>query len=214
MGAGGQGGEALDVHPKEARDGLGLGVTERGVLLGHPADRAVALAELDAGERAGSDGTGRGGIPVLGHRLDEGRGASAEVVSIPQPGGVAGLEPGHPLTGERGDRLGPTRLLEVAEGLRGEALVVGRERGVTPLGDDVGAGRTPPPTGVRRGRVVRSDGRLLDERVEVATHGGGGQPQQATDLGRRDWSAFGHGGQDALTRPLLVRPDKHHTIVT
>ena len=43
-----QGGETLHVHPQKAREGVRLGLTEGGELLGRVLHRAVALTELDA----------------------------------------------------------------------------------------------------------------------------------------------------------------------
>ena len=50
----GQGGQALDVDAEQARERLGLGLAELGELGGDVLHRAVALAELDAGELAGA----------------------------------------------------------------------------------------------------------------------------------------------------------------
>jgi hypothetical protein len=67
---------------------------------------------------------------------------------------------------------------------------------------------------MRRARVVLLDGAVLSEGVEVPAHRCGGQPEEPADLGGGDGSVLGHRRQDALTRALLVRSDKHHTIVT
>ena len=55
----GQGGQALDVDAEQAGERLGLGLAELGELGGDVLHRAVALAELDAGERAGAGGAHR-----------------------------------------------------------------------------------------------------------------------------------------------------------
>ena len=48
----------------------------------------------------------------------------------------------------------------------------------------------------------------------MASDRGGGQAEEPADLGGADRTVLGHGGQHALARALLVRSDKHHTIVT
>ena len=50
----GEGRQALDVDAEQARERLGLGLAELGELGGDVLHRAVALAQLDAGERAGA----------------------------------------------------------------------------------------------------------------------------------------------------------------
>jgi hypothetical protein len=82
------------------------------------------------------------------------------------------------------------------------------------LREDVGPGRATTPAGLRGPGFVLRDGAVDGQGVEVAADGGGGQSEESADLGRAHRSVLGHGGQDALARPLLVGPDKHHTIVT
>ena len=191
MGATGEGGEPLDVHAEQPGDGLGLGVTELGELLGHAPHGAVPLAELHAGETAGADGAGRGGEAVLGHRLDEEIGPGHDVVARGgEARGIPALEAADPFVGEGRDGLGSTVRGEVAQGLDGELVVVGRERPVAPLGDDVGAGRAAPPAGVSRGvrraGVVLLDGAVLGEGVEVPADRCGRQTEEPADLGGGD----------------------------
>ncbi len=217
MGAAGQGGQPLDVDAEQPGDRLGLGVAELGELLGDPAHRAVTLAELDAGEPAGADRPGGGGEAVLGQGLDEEVGPGDDVVAGRRRGASA-YRPSRPPTrslAKSATAAGPACACEVAQRLDRELVVVGRERAVAALGDDVGAGGATPAAGVSRTtRVVLVDGAVVGQGVEVAADGRGGQPEEPADLGRAHRSVLGHGGQDALARPLLVGPDKHHTIVT
>ena len=219
MGPPGQGGEPLDVHAEQARDGFGLGVAELGELLRHPPDWAVPLAELDTVKSAGGDRTSGRREAVLGHHLDEDVGASGDVgPRLGEPRRIPALEAGHPLVSEGGDRVGPSVLVEVAQGLAGE-LVVGAGQGAVPsLGDHVGPRRATPaasvPWRMRTGRFVLHDRTLVGQGVEVSADRGRGQPQQSPDLGRSDGTVLGDGGEHAFAGALLVRPDKHHTIVT
>ena len=107
---------------------------------------------------------------------------------------------------------------EEAQRLAGEVVVVGRERAVAALGDDVGAGGAAAAAGVAGGaggdRVVLLEGAVVGEGVEVPADGRGGQSEQRPDLGRGDRAVLGHGRQHTLARALLVGSDKHHTIVT
>jgi hypothetical protein len=215
VGSAGKRREPLDVHAEQAGDGLGLGVAELGELLGHSPHRAVSLAELDAGQAARADRPGAGREAVLGHRLDEDRRPGHNVVS----GGVEAcripaLEAADSLPREGGDGVGSSVLVEVTQGLGGEFVVGARQRAVPPLGDHVGTGRTAPAAGVCRTRVVLLDGTVVGQGVEMPADRRGGQPQQSPDIGRRDRTVLGHGGEHAFARALLVRSDKHHTIVT
>lgn len=61
-----EGGQSLDVDAEQLGEGLRLGVTELGELGRDVLHRAVALAQLDAGERRGTgdgDGSRARGIP-------------------------------------------------------------------------------------------------------------------------------------------------------
>ncbi len=90
--AAGQRRETLDVDAEQAGEGVGLGLAEGRELARDLLDRAVALAQLDAGERARADRSGRGGEAVLGERVDEGVGPRGGV-------GAGGVEPsGIPLS--------------------------------------------------------------------------------------------------------------------
>ncbi len=116
---------------------------------------------------------------------------------------------------------------EVAQHLDGERVVVGLERGVAGVGDDVGPGGAPasPSTG---GGLVRGDGALLDEDVEVAAHRGGRQVEVATELGGRDRAVGGDVLEhpraraglevgDAVALPCLAHralTEKHHIIMS
>ena len=100
-----EGGQSLDVDAEQLGEGLRLGVTELGELGRDVLHRAVALAQLDAGERRGTgdgDGSRARGIPLALEGGHESRGALGD-------GGVrvrhllltALGEPARPLVGER-----------------------------------------------------------------------------------------------------------------
>jgi hypothetical protein len=179
----------------------------------------VPLAQLHPGQRTGADRPCGSGETVFGHRLDEDVGPSSRILSR---GGEAGRIPrfqaGESLPGEGGDRLRSPGLGEEAQGVAGQALVVGPEGAVAAVGQDVGPGRSAATASAFGTGFVLFDGALLGERVQVAPHGGGSQVQQPPNLRRGDRAVLGHGSQDAFARPLLVGrsrlPEKHHTIVT
>ena len=120
--------------------------------------------------------------------------------------------------------------LEVAQHLDGERVVVGLERAVPGIGHDVGAcGATAPAAPA--GGLVRHDGALLDEGVEVAADRGRRQVEVAAQLGGRDRAVGGDHVEHPRARAGLERrdvldvlavlrltrgvlTDKHHTIVT
>lgn len=219
MGASSQGGEPLDVHAEQTRDRLSLGVAELGELLRHPADRTVALAQLDPVERAGGDRTSGRGEAVLGHHLDEHLGAIGDVVpGVGEARRIPALEGGDPLASKGGYGVWPSVLVEVAQRLSGQLVVSARQGAVPPLGHHVGPGWPAPAArmswGWRWGRLVLLDGAVVGQGVEMAADRCGGQAQQSPDLGRSDGTVLGDGGQHAFACALLVAPDKHHTIVT
>lgn len=219
MGAAGKGGEPLYVHAEQPRDGLGLGVAELRELLRHPPDRTVSLAQLHAMKSARSDGTSRCREAVLGHRLDEDVGSSGDIVPrVGEAPRIPAREASDAFAREGGDGVGASVLVEVAHGLGGELVVGAREGPVTPLRHDIGSGRTAATPdvarGMRAGRFVLRHSTVVGQSVEVPPDRRRGQPQPSPDLRCRDRTVLGNGGQHALAGALLVRPDKHHTIVT
>jgi hypothetical protein len=223
-----EGREALDVHPEQAGERVGLGLAEGRELGGDVLHRAVTLAQLDAGQAAGPDGTGGRGEAVLAEGLDEGLGASGGIVTGGgEAGGIPLLERADAAAGEVADGSRTRVLLEVAQHLDGERVVVGFEGAVPGVGHDVGAGGTTTATAATGG-LVRHNGALLDQRVEVTTHGGGGQVEVTTELGGRDGAVGGDHVEHPRARARLERrdvlavlrltrcvlSDKHHTIVT
>ena len=194
---------------EQAREGVGLGVAERRELLGDVLDRAVALAELHPGKTTCAHRAGGRGEPVPGQGRDEGVGAGRGVAAGGgEPRGIPGLEVGHPLAGEVGDGVGSDRALEVAQGVHGELVVVGRQRLVARIGDDEGPGRaTAAPMGRAAGVVL--DDRVLDDRVllgegvEVAADRCRRQAQERAHLGCGDRSVLGDDRHHPLTGAVL-----------
>ena len=202
-----EGGETLHVHAEQAREGVGLGLAEGGELGGGVLHRAVALAELDAGQAARTDGSGGGGEAVLAERLDEGGGACGRVgARVGEPNGIPLLERRDAAAREVGDGPRAGGGLEEAQHLDGERVVVGLEGAVSGVGDDVGAGRAAAAAAGGRGHVLL-DGALLDEHVEVAADGGGGQVEVATQLGSGDRAVRGDHVQHPGARARLERRD-------
>lgn len=223
-----QRGEPLDVDTEQAREGIRLGLAEGRELLGRVLHRAVPLAQLDARQGAGADGTRGGGEAVAGQQVDERLGPCGRVFAGGcQLSGIPLLDGRHPRASEVGNSLGPGVLGEVLQDFDGERVVVRLERLVPCLGDDVGASGATP-TSASADRLVLDDGPLLDERVEVATDGRRRQVEVPAELGsgdralRRDHVQDSGSGARLERRPnvavlRLVRgtlTDKHHTIVT
>ena len=222
-----EGRQPLDVHAEQSREGVGLGVAEGRELLGDALDRAVALAELDAGEATGSDGSGGGGEAVRGQRGDEGArpGCGVGARGGEQPG-IPGLESGDARAREVRDGVGADRVLEVVQGLGGQRVVVRRKGLVAGVGDDEGAGGAAAAAGPSTARVVLDDTTLLGQGVEVTADRGCGQAEPPADLRSGDRPVLGHDGQHPRAGALLQVPrgrlvvhvgdlvDKHHTIVT
>ena len=77
--AGSQRGEALNVHAKQTSDEPGLGLAQLGELSRNVLHRAVALAQLQHGERTGRDRPGGGGVAISAQREGERLSASRDV---------------------------------------------------------------------------------------------------------------------------------------
>ena len=217
MVAGGQGSEPLDVDAQEGGEGRCLGLAQLRELLGHVVHRAVPLADLDAGQGAGTDRSGRGGETVEGEGLDQGVSAGGRVVPDAADLVAVALH----------DRLGPgrgegvhtsgARLVEEAQHLGGEVGIPRREHLMTGVGDDIRAGWSAGTTLGGAGRIVLLDGALSDEGVEVAPHAGGGQGELVGDRRGGDRPKGRDQGQDALARPVLEghsRRGIHNSYVT
>ena len=125
----GEGGQALDVDAEQARERLGLGLAELRELGGDVLHRAVALAELDAGElaRAGrADRAGGRGVAVVDERVDEGLGAGGGVVRPRRRCARRSAARGRPTRCSANwcTASAPTVSLEEAQRLAGEVVVV------------------------------------------------------------------------------------------
>ena len=176
----GDGRQPLDVRAEQLGEDLGLRLAELRELLGDMSDRAVVLAELLADRCAAR----RSSVPVRAQGLGQGFGA------LLGGGGLHGLAVrGRPARRSwRGRRRRPPRprrtaRCDPAQGVRGE-LVVGLVEGVAAA---VGE-REDLRGAAARARAV--DPLLAglhdvvgDQCVEVAAHGGGGQPQPPGQLG-------------------------------
>ena len=165
-----EGGESLDVHAEQARERVGFSVTELRKFPGGVLDRAVTLTELYAGQpgrvplppvrRVRTDGAGRGGETVARQRGDEGVDPGGGVgPGGGQLDGIPLLERADAGLGEATDRVVAGLGGQEAQRLGREVVVVGLERLVAALAEDVGSGR-----GARgRGRVDGGHLALVDE---------------------------------------------------
>lgn len=221
-----EGGQPLDVDAEQSGEGVGLGVAEGRELLGDALHRAVALAQLDPREATGTDGSGGGSEAVGRQRGDEGARAGRWVgAGRGELPGIPGLETGDALAGEVRDGVGADLVVEVAQGLRGQAVVVRGKRLVAGVGDDEGSGGSAATPGLPTDRVVLDDITLLGQRIQMAAHGCCGQAEPSADLGGGDGAVLGDDGKHpragALVQVLRHRlgvhvdlVDKHHAIVT
>ena len=168
----GERGKALDVHSEQARERVGLGVTELRELCCDLLHRAMPLAQLHTGQgRALSDGSGGGGESVrdqCGRKCV--RPDSHVVAGSGQLRGIALFELGAALASELADRVGSGVFCEEPQRRRGDVVVVTAHAGVTGRGKDVCTGGTTATAtrSTSSGRLTLLDGPLLGERVEVA----------------------------------------------
>lgn len=183
-------GEPLDVHTEQARERVGLGVAEGRELSRDVLDGAVALAQLDPGQLtdapADADRACRRSETVGAQRLDEKVGPRGRVVTgLGEHGGIPLLEGVGALTGERRHGIWSHGLVQEAQRLDREDVVVGLERLVARLGHDEGT-CGPATASWSRGGLVLHDDPLLNERVEVTADGCRSQLQLPAQLGGRD----------------------------
>lgn len=192
-----EGGQALDVHPEQAREGLGLGLAEGGELRSDVLHGAVTLAQLDAGEPARAHRPGGGGKTVVAEGLHEGVSPLGGVVTDgSECCAIPLLSLGAAGAGELGHRLRAGVLGEVTQHLHGQGVIVGLEGGVPGLGHDVGPSRAASPA-TSGSRFVGCHRPLLHEGIEVAAHRCRGQVETPPELGRRDGAFDG----DRLEHP-------------
>ena len=173
--------QALDVDSEQARERVGLGVTELRELCCDVLHGAMPLAQLHAGQgRALSDGSGGGGEPVRDQCGRECVRADSDVIAGGgQLRGIAFFELGAAFAGELAHRVGAGVVGKKPQRRCGDVVVVTAHTGVTGRGKDVCAGG-PAATATRAtssGRLTLLDGPLLGERVEVTADSGRCQAQ-------------------------------------
>ena len=198
--AAGQRREALHVHAEQPRERAGLGLAQRGELVGDVLHRAVALAELHG--HAARDRARGGGVPVGGEPVGQRADALGDVV----PGGgdrrgVPLLQVADALLREALHGLRPGGLGEEAQRLAGELGVAVRERGLAAAADDVPAGGTPATLRARSGPLVHGDLVRGLEDAEVPTDPGGREVELRGELGGGDRAGGGDDLQHALAGP-------------
>jgi hypothetical protein len=130
MSPAGQRGEAAHVNAYQAGENFGFHVAEHRELGSELLNRAVALAELDAGKGSGEGRlgfNGSGGRDVAVPR--EGRGQGPRPCSDVSPGcfdfrRIAAFHIGETLDGELADSFGTSRILELLECRAGNVQIV------------------------------------------------------------------------------------------
>ena len=202
----GDGGEALDVDVEQAPEGGRLGVAQLRELRGDVLDRAVVLAQLDAGAVRGD----RGGVPVVGQRLGERGGA---VLGAVEAVAVAVLELGDPRLGERLDRGVAAGGLQEAQRAGGEVVVGARAGGVAGVGEGVAAGGAAAAAQHRPAVLAGRDGAVGDEGVEVAADAGRAHLEPLGEHRGRGRAERQQQRQQSLPGPLGVRHGFHNASV-
>lgn len=228
----GERGKALDVHSEQARERVGLGVTELRELCCDLLHRAMPLAQLHTGQgRARPDRSGRGRETVGGQCRRQDRGTRGDVrICFGQQPGIALFELGVAFVGEVVDRSLAGVLGKKTQRRDGDMVVVAAHAVVTGFGQDVGAGGPTTAAHTRGRRLTRRDGTLLGEQVEVTTDGSRSQAQTRGKSRRGDRAKLGDGlpypvsgarleavlagGGPVSTVGNAVVSDKHNTSVT
>jgi len=178
----GERGKALDMDSEQARERVGLGVTELRELCCDVLHRAMPLAQLHTGQgRALSNGSGGGGETVRDQCGRKRVRTDSDVIAGGgQLRGIALFELGAALAGELAHRVGAGVIGKKPQRRSRDVVVVTAHAGVTGRGQDVGAGG-PAATATRTtsdGGLALLDGTLLGKRVEVTADGGRCQAQK------------------------------------
>ncbi|MNI59435.1 hypothetical protein D3C73_1145980 [compost metagenome] len=125
-----EGGKAPDIYAHQTREDLGLGVAEHGKLCGEPLNRAVALAQLNAGQRGrqrglGFNGMGRGNKAITAEGLRQRHCARRDVTTGGfHLGGVAALHVREAFFGILTDCVLAGKLLKAPECRTGNIQVI------------------------------------------------------------------------------------------
>jgi len=173
----GEGCEALHVNSEQARERVGLGVTELRELCGDVPNGAVPLAQLHAGQgRALSDRSGGGGEAVGGQGRRKDLNALGDALScLAELHGKTLLELSGALTRKVAHGILARMLGKETQRRDGDVVVVAAHAIVAGFGKDVcargSAATTHPPQRTGGRRLALLDSALFGKQVEVATNG-------------------------------------------
>lgn len=177
----GEGRQALDVNPEQARERVGLGVTELRELGCDVLYRAMPLAQLHTGQgRALANRSGGGGESVGDQCRRQSVRASGDLIaSGSELRGIALLNLGTAFAGELAHRVGAGVLGKKAQCGGGDVVVVAAHASVTGRGQDIrtGGAAAAATCGTSGSGLAFLDGALLGERVEVTAHSSRRQAQ-------------------------------------
>jgi hypothetical protein len=230
----GEGGQALDVNAEQARERVGLCVTELGKLCCDVLHRAMPLTQLHAGHRrAHSDRTGGRGEALGGQGRRQRLGTCGDVPAcVGELHGIPGFHVVVAFLGELAHRILAGMILKKAQRRGRDMVAVAAHANMTGLGQDVCAGWTTTTTAERTSAdgLMLLDGTLFDKMVKVTADGGGSQPQTRGKSRRGDRAMLGDRLPDPVPGARLktvlagVEPvsrvenavgcDKHNTSVT
>ncbi len=230
----GKGCQALDVHSEQARERVGLGVTELRELCCDMLHRAMPLAQLHTGQgRALPDRPCGGGETVGGQCRRQCLGARGDVLaSVGELHGISLFELGASFVSEVEHGILTGVLRKKAQRRDGDVVVVAAHAGVTGFGQDVctGGPTAAAAAGSSGRRLALFDGALFGEQVEVTTDRGGSQAQTRGEGRRGERAKLGDRLPDPVPGARLktvlagvgplsrvgdaVVGDKHNTSVT
>ncbi len=186
----GEGRQALDVNPEQARERVGLGVTELWELGSDMLHRAMPLAQLHAGHGCARSDRPRGrGETVDGQCCRQRLGARGDVITgFDDVNRVARFDLGASFLGEVAHGILTGVFSEEAQRRGGDVVAVAAHAGVTRLGQDVCPGGPTTTAAVPTSgcRLMFLDGALFGQEVEVTTDSCGSQPQTRCEGRCRD----------------------------
>ena len=230
----GEGRQTLNVNPEQARERVGLGVTELWELGRHMLNGAMALAQLHPGQRRALSHRSRGRRKPVGAQCRRQRLCTCGDVlaRVGELDGIPLLELVVAFACELAHSILASMLSKKAQSRGGHVVTVAAHAIMTGLGQDVGAGRTTTAASVHtsRGWLVLLDGTLFKKMVKVPSDGGWRQPQTRGKSGCGERAQLGDRLSDPVARASLedvlagvgplsrgrdaVGSDKHNTSVT
>ena len=200
----------MNVDPEEARERVGLGVTELRELGCHVLHRAMPLAQPHTC-RTGAlpDRSDRRGETVGGQCRRQQRRSGGDILArLVELSCIPLFKVSAAFASERAHGIGACVFGKEPQRRGGHLVIVAVHPGMTDLGQNVGPGRPAAPATSGTSQLAHLDGALLGKEVEVTADRGGRQAQTRGEGGRGERAMLRKRLPDPVTSPHAeaVRP--------